>query len=135
VTDLSTEQMHRLMPFSQDLGIRLVSAAPDEVVGELAWTERLTTTAGLLHGGALMTLADCIGGTCAFLNLPTDAATSTTSSSTVFLRGLRDGVATATARPLHVGRSTIAVEVDVTDANGRRLARTTATQAVLTATG
>jgi 1,4-dihydroxy-2-naphthoyl-CoA hydrolase len=53
----------------------------------------------------------------------------------VFLRGLRDGVATATARPLHVGRSTIAVEVDVTDANGRRLARTTATQAVLTATG
>lgn len=128
---LSTEQMHELMPFARDLRIRVLSAAPDEVVGELAWAERLTTTAGLLHGGALMTLADCVGAVCAFLNLPPGATTSTTSSATVFLRALREGVATATARPLHVGRTSIAVEVDVTDADGRRLARTTATQAVL----
>jgi 1,4-dihydroxy-2-naphthoyl-CoA hydrolase len=128
---VTTEQVHELMPFAKELGVEVVSATPDQVVGTLRWAGRLTTAAGLLHGGAVMTLADCMGGVCAFLNLPPGATTSTTSSSTLFLRGAREGELTATARPLHVGRSTIAVEVDLTDAEGRRVARTTASQAVL----
>jgi len=128
---LSTEQMHELMPFARDLRIRVLSAAPDEVVGELAWAERLTTTAGLLHGGALMTLADSVGAVCAFLNLPPGASTSTVSSTTSLVRGVRSGAAHAVARPAHVGRSFILVEVETTDDDGRLVARTTATQAVL----
>lgn len=132
MSELSTEQLHALMPFAGELGIELVSAGRDEVVGRLTWTDRLTTSAGVLHGGVLMGLADSVGAVCAFLNLPDGANTSTTSSGTVFLRAAREGTVTATARPLHTGRSTIVVEVDVVDEHGRRLARTTQTQAVLT---
>ena len=42
----------------------------DEVAGHLAWRLELCTTAGLLHGGVVMALADSLGGICAFLNLP-----------------------------------------------------------------
>jgi uncharacterized protein (TIGR00369 family) len=53
------------------------------------------------------------------------------SSSTQFTRGLRQGRATATARPLHRGRTTVVVETDVRDEADRLLARVTQTQAVL----
>lgn len=129
--NLTTEQMRALMPLTQTLGIELVSASKKQVVGTLEWAERLTTTGGLLHGGALMTLADSVGAVLAFLNLPERATTSTTSSSTVFLRGAARGVVTATARPLHVGRRTIAVVVELTDEQGRALAQVTQSQAVL----
>ena len=92
----------------------------------------MTTVGGALHGGALMALADSLGGVCAFLNLPAGAGgTSTTSSSTVFMRGVRAGTVTATARPLHTGRSTIVVLTEIRDGDGRLVAQVTQTQAVL----
>jgi uncharacterized protein (TIGR00369 family) len=78
-----------------------------------------------------MSLADSVGGLVAYLNLPEGCSTSTTSSSTFFVRGLRAGTATATARPVHVGASTIVVETTITDDEGRTIARTTQSQAVL----
>jgi 1,4-dihydroxy-2-naphthoyl-CoA hydrolase len=41
---------------------------------------------------------------------------------------------TAIARPLHVGRTVIVVQTDLTDQAGRRVAQVTQTQAVLTRT-
>jgi uncharacterized protein (TIGR00369 family) len=120
-----------LMPFAAALGMRIRSATKDEVVAELDWAEERTTAGGALHGGALMTLADSAGAVCAFLNLPQGTTTSTTSSSTVFGRGVRSGTVVATARPLHVGRSTITVVTEVRDESGRVVAQVTQTQAVL----
>ena len=129
--DLSTRTLREIMPFGAHLQMELVSASPDEVVGTMAWTEETTTTGGGMHGGALMSLADTIGGAVAFLNLPDGAATSTISSSTVFLRAFREGTLTATGRLVHRGRTTIVAETELTDADGRPVARTTQTQAVL----
>ena len=122
-----------VMPFAASLGITITSAGKDEVVGTLEHSAERTTAGGAMHGGALMTLADSVGALCAFLNLPDGAATSTTASNTVFLRGVRGGTVTATARPLHVGRSTIAVSTQLHDDAGRLVAQTTQTQAVLSA--
>ena len=72
-----------------------------------------------------------IGSAAAFLNLPDGAATSTISSSTVFIRGVRHGVVTATGRLVHNGRSTIVVETELCDEQGRAVSRTTQSQAVL----
>ena len=130
--DLTTADLQDLMPLCAHLGIRLDTAEPDQVIGMLDWAEPLTTLGGAIHGGVLMALADAIGGACAFLNLGAGARTSTTSSSTAFLRGVRSGRVTATARPLHVGRSTIAVRTAITDDAGRLVAETTQSQAVLT---
>jgi uncharacterized protein (TIGR00369 family) len=120
-----------LMPFAAASGVRIVRAAADEVLGELDWAAERTTAGGALHGGAIMTLADSAGAVCAFLNLPEGATTSTTSSSTVFVRGVQSGTVSALARPLHVGRSTIAVVTEVRDDAGRLVAQVTQSQAVL----
>ena len=120
-----------MMPFAAGLGLVLDAAAPGEVRGRLAWAPELCTTGGLLHGGVLMALADSLGGICAYLNLPPGARTATTSSATVFTRAVRDGEVTAVTRPLHVGRTVIVVQTDLSDQTGRRVAQVTQTQAVL----
>jgi 1,4-dihydroxy-2-naphthoyl-CoA hydrolase len=120
------------MPFGGLLGIEAVSAGTDEVRLRLAWREDLCTAGGLMHGGALMALADSAGGICAFLNLPDGAkGTATIQSSTSFLRPVRDGYAEAISRPLTVGRNVIAVDTEVVDASGRAVARVVQSQAVL----
>jgi 1,4-dihydroxy-2-naphthoyl-CoA hydrolase len=120
-----------MMPFAAGLGIVLDAATVGEVRGRLAWAPERCTSGGILHGGVLMALADSLGGICAFLNLPPGALTATTSSATVFTRAVRSGEVTAVTRPLHVGRTVIVVQTDMTDVAGRRVAQVTQTQAVL----
>ena len=126
------ETIYAAMPLCRTLGIVTRTWQADLVEMELAWDAALCTTAGLMHGGAVMALADSAGGACAAANLPEGATgTSTIESKTNFLGAVRDGVVTATARPLHVGSTTIVVETEVRRADGRLVAKTTQTQAVL----
>jgi uncharacterized protein (TIGR00369 family) len=53
----------------------------------------------------------------------------------VFTRAVRDGEVSAVSRPLHVGRTVIAVQTDLSDAAGRRVAQVTQVQAVIGAAG
>ena len=132
MTTWDTAALHAAMPFSALLGATVDVVAPDEVRLRLEWDAGRCTTGGLLHGGALMGLADAAGGLCAFLNLPDGAAgTATSSSATNFLRGVRAGHVEAVARPLQVGRTVVVVETEVADAGGRAVAKVTQTQAVL----
>lgn len=120
------------MPFSQALGMTFVTADPAEVTATLDWAEDRTTLGGAIHGGALMTLADSCGAVCAFLNLPEGAVgTSTIESKTNLFRGVRSGRVTATATPLHTGRTTVVVQTEVHDDDARLVSLTIQTQAVL----
>jgi uncharacterized protein (TIGR00369 family) len=118
------------MPFAERLGLRVDAATKDEVCGSLDWAEELCTAGGVLHGGALMAAADSVGALCAYLNLPDGATTATIESKTNFFRAVRGGSVTLTATPLHIGRSSIVVQTDVRDAEGRRVALVIQTQAV-----
>ena len=125
-------QVAAAAPFTAFLGIEMVSASPHEVKAKLAWSEGLCTAGGVLHGGALMALADNTGGFCAFLNLPDGAAgTATIESKTNFFGPVRGGSVHAVARPLHTGRRTIVVDTELYDDAGKLVARVTQTQAVL----
>jgi len=127
-----TELWHGLMPFAATLDIEVLASGKEEVRARLAWAAERCTAGGVLHGGAIMGLADSAAGTCAFLNLPEGAtATATIQSSTSFLRAVRKGSAEAISRPIHVGRSVIVVDTDVVDEDGRLVARVTQSQAVL----
>jgi 1,4-dihydroxy-2-naphthoyl-CoA hydrolase len=129
----SPDELLAMIPYAAELGITLDEAAPPLVRGSLAWSPGRCTTSGVMHGGAIMSLADTIGAICAFLNLPAGAGTATVESATNFFRGIRDGVLHATARPLHVGRSFITVRTELTDDQGRLAGQTTQTQAVIAA--
>jgi uncharacterized protein (TIGR00369 family) len=122
------------MSFLHHCGIEITSATREEVKGSLAWRAELCNPHGLLHGGALMTLADSLGAICAFLNLPAGAVTSTIESKTNFFRPVTRGTVHGTAAPLHVGRTTIVVQSDLRDDAGKRVALVTQTQAIITRT-
>jgi 1,4-dihydroxy-2-naphthoyl-CoA hydrolase len=131
-TSLDTEHLHELVPFSTTLGIRLSEASRDAVRLQLDWRRELCTAGGVLHGGALMSLADTAGAVCTYLNLPSDrAGTTTIESKTNLLAAVRTGTVTATATPVHVGSSLIVVETELLDDDGRLVAKTMQTQAVL----
>jgi uncharacterized protein (TIGR00369 family) len=132
-TGPTAEQLQSLMPFTQMLGATFTAAGAAEVRARLAWKPELCTAGDLLHGGAVMALADSTGAACAVYNLPPEArGTTTIESKTNFLRGVRAGFVEATSRPLHVGRTVIVVETDVRDDGERLVARVLQTQLVLT---
>ncbi len=124
-------ELMALMPFAAGVGVELEMATAEQVTGRLAWSADRCTAGGMLHGGALMTLADSVGAICAYLNLPSGATTSTLSSSTAFLRAVRHGHARATALPLHIGRTSIVVQIQVRDDHDRPVAQIIQTQAIL----
>jgi 1,4-dihydroxy-2-naphthoyl-CoA hydrolase len=124
-------EMAAMMPFAAVLGFELTAASPEEVTASMAWRPDLCTTFDVMHGGAIMALADSTGAVCAFLNLPAGATTSTIESKTNFFRGVREGSVHATSHPLHVGRTTIVVQTDLADDRGKRVAQVTQTQAVI----
>ena len=76
---------------------------------------------GVMHGGAIMALADTLGGFSTALNLPEGAGTTTIESKTNFLRGVTGGVVTGTAKPVHAGRRTIVVQTELRDDAARVL--------------
>jgi 1,4-dihydroxy-2-naphthoyl-CoA hydrolase len=114
------------------LGIRYVEASPERIVAELTIRDDLRTVGGALHGGTLMALADTVGATAAFINLPPGASTTTLESKTNFFAAGRDGAVRAEATPLHRGRTTMVWQTRVTDSSGRLLSLTIQTQMVLT---
>ena len=130
----ATDGMHAAMPFTKTLEMEAVTVQPGEVRARLTWSEGVCTSGGMMHGGAIMTLADSTGALCAYLNLPEGASgTSTIESKTNFLRAVRAGYAEAVSRPLHAGRTVVVIETDVVDADGKLCARVTQSQAVLRA--
>lgn len=124
------EQIRDTLPFATLVGIELLEVGPELVRGRLAWAPERCTAGGLLHGGALMSLADSCGGVCAFVNLPDGAvATATIESKTNFLRAVREGAVTATTRPLHRGRTLIVLETELSDDRDALVAKVIQTQA------
>ena len=118
--------------FARLLGFRLISAEPDEVLAELSVTQELSNRNGVMHGGAIMALADNIGGTATMINLPGGKTTTTLESKTNFLRPIRIGdTAQARCVPLHKGRTTMVWQTTITRGDGKPAAIVTQTQVVI----
>jgi uncharacterized protein (TIGR00369 family) len=123
-------QFRELMPFAALIGIEIEEATPEAVRGRLAWAPERCTAGGIVHGGALMSLADSCGAVCAVLNLPEGAqGTATIESKTNFLRPVAGGAVTASTRPLHRGRTMIVLETELARDDGKLAAKVTQTQA------
>jgi 1,4-dihydroxy-2-naphthoyl-CoA hydrolase len=85
-----------------------------------------------LHGGALMALADNLGGTATTANLKPGQSTTTVESKTNFFAAVPIGdVAKAECTPLHRGRTTMVWQTRITRSDGRLCALVTQTQLVL----
>ena len=121
------------MPFAQQLGLELTSSEPDRIEARLTVSKALCTTGRIMHGGAIMSVADTLGAIGAFLNLPEGAkATTTIESKTNFLGAAPLGSeVTATATPVHIGGRTSVWQTRLANEKGKPVALVTQTQLVL----
>jgi len=120
--------------FGEHLGIRLIEAEPERVVGELVVAEHHCTTPGVLHGGAIMALADTLGAYATAIQLPPGAGTTTLESKTNFFAATRAGeTLRGEALPLHRGRRTMVWQTTLRNESGRIVAVVTQTQIVIPA--
>ena len=127
------EQLTRdMLPFAKLLGIRFLSATAECVTAEMKVRDDLCTRPAVLHGGAMMALADTLGGCATSLNLRDGASTTTLESKTNFLAPAAVGTTVrAECVAIHRGRRTMVWQTRVTSEAGKLLAIVTQTQMVL----
>jgi 1,4-dihydroxy-2-naphthoyl-CoA hydrolase len=123
------------LPFARLLGLELVTVTPDRVEAVLQVREELCTRPAVLHGGAVMALADTLGAIATVANLAEGTTTTTIESKTNFFAAIPAGdTARAECTPLHRGRTTMVWQTRVTRSDGRVAALVIQTQLVLPAT-
>ncbi len=120
------------MGLARLLDLRLVSAEPERVVGELTVKAEHCTVGDAVHGGTLMAFADTLGAAGTVLNLREGQSTTTIESKTNFFAPARVGTRlVAESVPLHRGRRTQVWETRITGDQGRLVAKVTQTQLVI----
>ena len=121
------------MPFAELKGVTFTEADRDRVVARMQVRPDLCTLNHIIHGGALMALADSVGAAATVINLPDDAkGTTTLESKTNFIGAAREGTTLiATATPVHRGRRTQVWQTRLESEDGKLIALVTQTQMVL----
>jgi uncharacterized protein (TIGR00369 family) len=123
-------------PFAHLIGIKHTLVTPDRVEAELHVREELGNRNGIMHGGAVMALADNLGGTATMANLPEGATTATIESKTNFFLGIPLGdTVRAECTALHKGRTTMVWQTRILRGDGRLAAVVTQTQLVMAKRG
>jgi 1,4-dihydroxy-2-naphthoyl-CoA hydrolase len=126
------EAARKQPPFADFLGMKVTHVSPERVTAELVAHEELNNRFGIMHGGAIMALADNLGGTATMANLKPGQSTTTVESKSNFFATIPIGdIAKAECTPLHRGRSTMVWQTRVTRGDGKLCALVTQTQLVL----
>lgn len=122
-----------MMPLAGTLGITIDEGTKDRVVGRMPVRSDICTAGHIVHGGAIMAFADCLGAVGAFLTLPEGASNTTTiESKTNFLGGGPEGaVLVGEATPIKIGKRLSVWQTRIRTEAGAEVALVTQTQMVL----
>lgn len=100
----------------ETLGIEFIEVSPDKVVATMPVTSKVHQPDGVLHGGASAALAETVGSFASFLSIDQDKKiVRGIEISANHIRGVKQGLVTATAIPLHKGRTTHLWEIRIID--------------------
>jgi uncharacterized protein (TIGR00369 family) len=114
-------------PVAKLIGFRPTSVEDGKAVFELEAAPQHANPMGTLHGGVLCDVADAAMGV-AYASTLADGESFTTLELKInFLRPFKNGTLTATARVVKAGRTIGLTECDVTDPEGRLIARAMST--------
>lgn len=113
------------------VGIEFTEIGPDYIKARMPVDRRTKQVHGILHGGATCVLAETVGSFASLLCIDLDKFYSVGSVITAnHLRPIDSGYITATARPVHIGRTKHVFEIPVHDDNGKLIAKCELTCAV-----
>jgi 1,4-dihydroxy-2-naphthoyl-CoA hydrolase len=121
------------LPFAKLLGIEFISVEADSLAARMAIRPELCTLGDIGHGGAIMSFADTLGASAAFVNLPPEAkGTTTIESKTNFVAAAPSG-STVIGRTslIHRGRRTQVWQTLVATEDEKLVAMTVQTQMTL----
>jgi 1,4-dihydroxy-2-naphthoyl-CoA hydrolase len=109
-------------PMAVAMGIMVLEASPERVVGSMP-VKGNTQPYGLLHGGASCVLAETLGSIGAAMHgarIGGRVALGVDVNATHH-RGVREGIVTGVATPIHLGATVTTYEVVISDDAGRRV--------------
>ena len=115
----------------EPLGIVFTEVGHDFLRATMPVDERTRQPYGLLHGGASVLLAETLGSSAAMQCVGADEACVGIEINANHLRGVREGLVTGTARPLHVGGRTQVWEIRIEDERHRLVCISRITLAVI----
>ncbi|QCX75930.1 Proofreading thioesterase EntH [Streptomyces sp. YIM 121038] len=102
------------------MGVQILEASAERVVGTMP-VEGNTQPYGLLHGGASAVLAETLGSIGAMLHGGSRKIAVGVDLNCTHHRGVRSGLVTGVATPVHLGRSTATFEIVVSEESGKRV--------------
>lgn len=105
--------------FGPKSGAMVTAVKGNTAEGELEIRTDTQNPMGVVHGGALFTLADTVAGTAAFT---TGRTCVTLDSSMQFLAAARGNKVFCTAKPKKIGRTILVYEITITDSEERLVA-------------
>ena len=117
---------------NEKMGIELVEISAERVVGTMP-VEGNTQPYGLLHGGASVVLAETLGSIGSAIHGHPDRLSVGVDINATHHRSATAGTVTGVATAIHLGRSTTAYEVVITDDRGKRLCTSRITCALMPA--
>ncbi|HEV7628819.1 MAG TPA: PaaI family thioesterase [Streptomyces sp.] len=109
--------------FAEHVGMEFPVLTADKVVVTCEITPELLQPYGIVHGGVYCSLVESAASFAAAIWFGDRGNVVGVSNHTNFLRAIRSGTVTATATPIHRGRSQQLWLVLVTDAEDRDIAR------------
>lgn len=114
------------------LGIEIVEQTQQRVVATMPVGPTVHQPFGILHGGASVALAETVASMAGWLNVDTSKDTVVgLEINANHLRAKRDGIVTAVATPLHIGRKTQVWEIRITDEQDKLVCISRCTLAVV----
>lgn len=115
------------------LGIEFINAGDDHLTAVMPIHQNLLQPMGIMHGGASCALAETVGSAAA--NFCVDQKSKVCVGLDIninHLRPIQSGVVTATAKPLHLGKTTQVWEIKIVNEQNKLVAISRLTVAVLT---
>jgi uncharacterized protein (TIGR00369 family) len=102
------------------LGIDVIELTPQRVVARMHVDQRTRQPFGILHGGASVALAETVASLGATANVDSEEFVAVgIEINANHLRAKSDGVVTATATPIHMGRTTHVWDIRIVDEHSR----------------
>lgn len=98
---------------SSHLGIEYLEIGDDYLTGRVPVDARTRQPYGLLHGGVSVVLAETLGSMGAYYACPEGHRAVGLDINANHLKGVTEGWVTATAKPVHRGRTTQVWQIDM----------------------
>ncbi|BAC17486.1 hypothetical protein HMPREF0290_1053 [Corynebacterium efficiens YS-314] len=105
----------------EKMGVKVIEESAERVVATMP-VEGNRQSLGLLHGGAMVSLAEAVGSWAAVIHASTMGKVCVgVDINATHHKSSRDGLVTATATAIRLGRSVCSHEVVITNEDGDRL--------------